>query len=90
MGFVDKVLKCVECGGEFIFSAGEQMFFRNKGFTNQPSAARSAKRRICRKDEEWWKLGSNGLSVERVPSYLSCPSGMSLCSAGSAFSFGEK
>lgn len=32
----DKTLTCVDCKGLFVFSAGEQQFFAEKGFTNQP------------------------------------------------------
>ena len=32
--FEDKTLKCVECGNEFVFSASEQEFYAEKGFTN--------------------------------------------------------
>ena len=34
--FEDKTLKCVECGTEFVFSASEQEFYAEKGFTNEP------------------------------------------------------
>jgi CxxC-x17-CxxC domain-containing protein len=34
--FVDRQLVCRECGQEFIFSAGEQQFFRAKGLQNDP------------------------------------------------------
>ncbi|MBP2651910.1 MAG: hypothetical protein H6Q74_2735 [Firmicutes bacterium] len=33
----DKTLTCRECGKEFVFSASEQDFFAEKGFTNEPS-----------------------------------------------------
>jgi CxxC-x17-CxxC domain-containing protein len=36
VNFVDKSLACVECGSEFVFSAGEQEFHAQKGFTNEP------------------------------------------------------
>ncbi len=36
MAYVDKVLKCVDCGADFTFSASEQEFFAAKGFTNEP------------------------------------------------------
>lgn len=36
MGFTDKQLVCVDCGNEFIFSAAEQEFFAEKGYTNEP------------------------------------------------------
>jgi hypothetical protein len=32
----DKELKCVDCGGSFLWTAAEQEFFREKGFTNEP------------------------------------------------------
>ena len=32
MEYRDKVLKCAECGAEFVFTAGEQAFFADKGF----------------------------------------------------------
>ena len=33
----DKTLNCRDCGKEFVFTAGEQEFFAQKGFTNEPS-----------------------------------------------------
>src|SRR5579875_1854562 len=36
VSFVDRTLVCRECGREFTFSAGEQEFFAQKGFTNEP------------------------------------------------------
>ena len=41
MEYQDKVLKCAECGAEFIFTAGEQMFFADKGFKNEPKRCKS-------------------------------------------------
>ncbi|BCV22091.1 zinc-ribbon domain containing protein [Moorella sp. Hama-1] len=34
--YEDKTLTCRDCGGEFIFSASEQGFYAEKGFTNEP------------------------------------------------------
>ncbi|MCX7912349.1 MAG: zinc-ribbon domain containing protein [Dehalococcoidales bacterium] len=36
MSFQDKTLQCAECGATFTFTAGEQEFFRSKGYTNEP------------------------------------------------------
>jgi CxxC-x17-CxxC domain-containing protein len=36
MEFKDKKLVCRECGTEFLFTAGEQAFFRQKGLVNEP------------------------------------------------------
>lgn len=34
--FHDETLVCKECGNEFVFSAGEQAFYKEKGFLNKP------------------------------------------------------
>jgi CxxC-x17-CxxC domain-containing protein len=36
MEYTDKNLTCSDCGLGFIFDAGEQEFFANKGFVNEP------------------------------------------------------
>ena len=33
----DKTLVCKDCGSEFVFTAGEQEFYAEKGFENEPS-----------------------------------------------------
>ncbi len=43
MEYKDKVLKCVECGTEFVFTAGEQMFYADKGFKNEPKRCKNCK-----------------------------------------------
>ena len=43
MEYHDKVLKCAECGAEFVFTAGEQMFFADKGFKNEPKRCKACK-----------------------------------------------
>lgn len=32
----DKTIVCKDCGEEFIFTVGEQNFYEEKGFTNDP------------------------------------------------------
>lgn len=34
--FADKSLTCRDCGTQFVFTAGEQEFFAEKGYTNEP------------------------------------------------------
>ena len=34
--YQDKTLVCKDCGKEFVFTAGEQAFYAEKGFTNEP------------------------------------------------------
>jgi CxxC-x17-CxxC domain-containing protein len=43
MEFQDKVLKCVDCGADFIFTAGEQLFFHDKQFKNEPKRCKPCK-----------------------------------------------
>ena len=43
MEFQDKVLKCVDCGAEFVFTAGEQLFFYDKQFKNEPKRCKPCK-----------------------------------------------
>ena len=45
--YTDITLKCKDCGADFVFTAGEQEFYAEKGFTNQPQrckACRDAKK----------------------------------------------
>ena len=44
MSFEDKTLVCRDCGAEFVFTAGEQEFYQQKGFTNQPSRCPDCRR----------------------------------------------
>lgn len=52
MAFQDQTLKCRDCGEEFVWTAGEQEFYAQKGFTNPPSR--------CPKDRAAKKASSNG------------------------------
>src|SRR5262245_8697617 len=43
MEFQDKALRCVDCGSEFIWTAGEQLFFADKQFKNEPKRCKACK-----------------------------------------------
>jgi CxxC-x17-CxxC domain-containing protein len=43
MEFQDRVLQCIDCGTEFIFTAGEQMFFHDKRLKNEPKRCKGCK-----------------------------------------------
>lgn len=48
MTFADKTLACRECGGEFLFTAGEQEFYQQRGLQHEPGrcpTCRSSRRR---------------------------------------------
>ncbi|MCY1712995.1 zinc-ribbon domain containing protein [Caproiciproducens galactitolivorans] len=39
----DKTLTCRDCGREFVFTASEQDFFAEKGFTNEPTRCKECR-----------------------------------------------
>ena len=41
--YTDKTLVCKECGKEFAFTAGEQEFYAEKGFQNEPQRCRECR-----------------------------------------------
>ncbi len=43
MDFLDRPLMCADCGNEFVFTAGEQLFFLNKQFKNDPKRCKPCK-----------------------------------------------
>src|SRR6201992_679386 len=45
MEYIDKILKCMDCGNDFVFTAGEQLFFHDKQFKNDPKRCNLGKPR---------------------------------------------
>ena len=41
--YQDITLKCKDCGEEFVFNAGEQEFYAEKGFQNQPQRCKTCR-----------------------------------------------
>src|ERR1700722_6648802 len=54
MEFQDKTLKCMDCHEDFVFTAGEQLFFRDKQFHNSPKRCKPCK----------LKRGGSGVKAE--------------------------
>ncbi|TYQ16105.1 UNVERIFIED_CONTAM: putative zinc ribbon protein [Acetivibrio alkalicellulosi] len=50
----DKNLICKDCGSEFIFSEGEQTFYKEKGFENEPQRCTT-----CRQAKKQQKRSNN-------------------------------
>src|SRR2546426_9964690 len=48
----DQRIKCVDCGEEFLFTVGEQAFYREKGLTHAPTRCKRCRelRKGARKD----------------------------------------
>lgn len=69
--YEDRTLICKDCGQEFIFTAGEQEFFAEKGFTNDPQRCKDCriKRKNASKGErEFFETTcSNCGGIARVP-----------------------
>ena len=40
----DKTLQCKDCGAEFVFTVGEQNFYKEKGFENEPQRCPECRR----------------------------------------------
>ena len=51
----DKSISCVACGEEFLFTAGEQAFYRERGLTNEPTRCKN-----CREKRKAGRGGSGG------------------------------
>ena len=43
MEYRDRSLKCVECGTDFVFTSGEQSFYADRGFKNEPKRCKNCK-----------------------------------------------
>ena len=55
--YEDKTLVCKECGKEFVFTAGEQEFYAERGFQNEPQrckACRDARKNAARGPREFF------------------------------------
>jgi CxxC-x17-CxxC domain-containing protein len=68
MEFHDKVLTCGECGAEFVFTAGEQMFFADRGFKNEPKRCKACKATRANGNGN----GNGAPSVQRVETKTVC------------------
>ena len=53
--YEDKILTCRDCGAQFVFSAGEQAFYAERGFQNEPSRCKP-----CRDARKASRNSANG------------------------------
>ena len=68
MEFQDKLLNCVDCGAEFVWTAGEQHFFADKNFKNEPKRCKSCKAKRAARPS------GGGMGRERVETTTNCSS----------------
>ena len=83
--YEDKTLVCKDCGKEFVFTAGEQEFYAERGFQNEPQRCKAC--RDARKNNARGPVSSSLLLAHAAAVRLRCPSSPSPtvpCSAASA------
>jgi CxxC-x17-CxxC domain-containing protein len=57
LSYQDKTLTCVDCGTPFVFTANEQAFYAERGFTNEPKRCAA-----CRQSRKAGRTGGYGAS----------------------------
>ena len=56
--YQDKTLVCKDCGNDFVFTEGEQEFYAEKGFQNEPQRCkdcRDAKKAKMRQEKTYYE-----------------------------------
>jgi len=66
MEFQDRILRCVDCATEFVWTAGEQQFFADKNFKNEPKRCKSCKGKRAARP------AGAGMARERVETVTTC------------------
>lgn len=61
--YTDRAMNCLDCGQEFMFTAGEQEFYAQRGFTESPKRCPSC--RAARKAQRNTAGGGDGYSGGR-------------------------
>jgi CxxC-x17-CxxC domain-containing protein len=72
MEFVDRLLTCADCGGEFIFTAGEQLFFVDKQFKNDPKRCKPCKSRRSGASTNATTTGPAAAGLSRTETRTEC------------------
>ena len=66
MEYRDKSLVCVECHQQFIWTAGEQLFYADKNFKNEPKRCKACKSKRAARP------AGAGAPRERVETVTTC------------------
>ena len=70
MNFVDRTLTCADCGTTFTFSADDQAYHQERGFTNEPRRCPSC--RAARRSERNGGGGGGGYTSQREMFTATC------------------
>ncbi|MEK6407409.1 MAG: zinc-ribbon domain containing protein [Acidobacteriota bacterium] len=81
--YQDKVLRCIDCGEEFVFSAGEQLFFADKGLRNDPKRCKACKLKKNERIAANLQAYGQPFPRERVEVTVKC----ALCGTGTTVPF---
>jgi len=66
--YEDRTMVCKDCGAEFVFTAGEQEFYAEKGFQNEPTRCKE-----CRQARKANRAASSGESFETTCAACGAP-----------------
>jgi len=72
MDFVDRYLKCSDCNNEFVFTAGEQVFFYDKQFKNDPKRCKLCKAKRAGMGRSAAAAGGVALPFSRTETRTEC------------------
>ena len=63
----DKTLTCRDCGNEFVFTEGEQEFYKEKGFENEPTRCPACRKALIdRGIKKIYYTGNNSFIYETI------------------------
>jgi CxxC-x17-CxxC domain-containing protein len=72
MDFADRILKCSDCGTEFVFTAGEQLFFFDKQFKNDPKRCKLCKAKRADMGKPAGTSAASTLPLSRTETRTEC------------------
>lgn len=72
--FQDKTLECKDCGAQFTFSASEQEFFAEKGFTNEPGRCPNCRAARKQNSRGGYSRQGSGFRTQREMHPATCAS----------------
>ena len=70
--YLDRVLRCIDCGEEFVFTSGEQLFFADKGLKNDPKRCKLCKQKKNERIAASIGAVGNHVARERVVVIVQC------------------
>jgi len=70
--YLDRLLACSDCHSEFIFTAGEQLFFHDKQFVNDPKRCKPCKSRRAGLAAAAHGTGPSAAGISRTETRTEC------------------